>query len=125
MSYKLGTILTANDIFLRVVGYTLDEVVGKHHSLFVEPGYRDSGDYRIFWEKLRRGEFDAAQYKRIGKGGKEVWIQASYNPIFDAAGRPYKVVKFATDVTAEKVRTADYEGQPVKSSRCRRTSTCS
>jgi methyl-accepting chemotaxis protein len=106
-----GTILTANDNFLRVVGYTLDEVVGKHHSLFVEPSYRDSGDYRVFWEKLRRGEFDAAQYKRLGKGGKEVWIQASYNPIFDSTGKPYKVVKFATDVTVDKTRTADYEGQ--------------
>jgi methyl-accepting chemotaxis protein len=106
-----GIILNANDIFFRVVGYTLEEVVGKHHSMFVEPSYRDSADYRVFWEKLRRGEFDAAQYKRLGKGGKEVWIQASYNPIFDAAGKPYKVVKFATDVTADKARTADYEGQ--------------
>ena len=72
-----------------------------HHSLFVEPRQRDSVEYRQFWEKLRRGEFDAARYKRIAKDGKEVWIQASYNPIFDLNGKPYKIVKYATDVTAQ------------------------
>jgi methyl-accepting chemotaxis protein len=96
-----GTILHANENFLKTLGYTLDEVKGKHHSLFVEPAYRDSAEYRAFWEKLARGEYDANQYKRIGKGGKEVWIQASYNPIMDANGRPYKVVKYATDITAQ------------------------
>jgi methyl-accepting chemotaxis protein len=106
-----GTILAANDNFLRVVGYSLEEVIGKHHSLFVQPERRDSAEYRMFWEKLRRGEFDAGQYQRLGKGGREVWIQASYNPIFDLNGKAYKIVKFATDVTADKMRTADYEGQ--------------
>lgn len=106
-----GKILTANDNFLHTVGYSLDEIQGKHHSMFVEPAYRDSAEYRHFWEKLGRGEYDAAQYKRIGKGGKEVWIQASYNPITDASGRFCKVVKFATDITEQKMQTANFEGQ--------------
>ncbi len=106
-----GTILTANDNFLRAVGYTLGEVQGRHHSIFVEPSQRDSAEYQSFWAKLGRGEYDAGVYKRLGKGGKEVWIQASYNPIFDAAGKPLKVVKFATDITQQKLRMADYEGQ--------------
>ena len=83
------------------MGYTLDEIKGKHHSMFVEPAYRASPDYKEFWAKLGRGEYDANQYKRIGKGGKEVWIQASYNPILDANGKAFKVVKYATDVTAQ------------------------
>src|SRR5438874_2505417 len=76
-----GTILTANANFLNALGYTLEEVKGKHHSLFVEPGYKESAEYREFWAALNRGEYQAAQYKRIGKGGKEVWIEASYNPL--------------------------------------------
>jgi methyl-accepting chemotaxis protein len=96
-----GTILTANDNFLNTVGYSLDEIKGRHHSLFVEPGDVQSAEYRQFWEKLGRGEFDSRQYKRLGKGGREVWIQASYNPIFDAKGKPFKVVKYATDITAQ------------------------
>jgi methyl-accepting chemotaxis protein len=100
-----GTVRTANDNFLRAMGYTLSEVKGQHHGLFVEPAYRESAEYREFWAKLARGEYDAAQYKRIAKGGREVWIQASYNPILDATGRPMKVVKYATDVT-EQVRFA-------------------
>jgi PAS domain S-box-containing protein len=106
-----GKILNANDNFLGVMGYTLDEVRGRHHSMFVEPAERESTAYRLFWEKLGRGEFDSGQYKRVGKGGKEVWIQASYNPILDPAGRPFKVVKYATDVTAAKLQTADFLGQ--------------
>ncbi|MEC4590431.1 MULTISPECIES: methyl-accepting chemotaxis protein [Nitrospirillum] len=106
-----GTILTANDNFLKAMGYTLAEVKGRHHSLFVAPGYRDSLEYRQFWDSLRRGEFRAAQFKRLGKGGREVWIEASYNPILDRAGRPYKVVKYATDVTAAKREHADLLGQ--------------
>jgi methyl-accepting chemotaxis protein len=100
-----GTILHANDNFLNALGYRLEEVKGQHHRMFVEPGYRESAEYTRFWEKLGRGEYDAAQYKRIGKDGREVWIQASYNPILDARGRPFKVVKYATDVTAQ-VRAA-------------------
>jgi methyl-accepting chemotaxis protein len=94
-----GQIVSANENFLRVLGYSLDEVRGQHHSMFVEPAYRQSADYRAFWEKLGRGEYDAGQYKRIGKAGKEVFIQASYNPILDQNGKPFKVVKYATDVT--------------------------
>ena len=97
-----GTILTANANFLSVLGYGLSEVVGKHHSLFVEPSYRASPEYRDFWEKLARGDYDAGQYKRFGKGGREVWIQASYNPILDLNGKPYKVVKYATDITQQR-----------------------
>jgi methyl-accepting chemotaxis protein len=98
-----GTVRKANDNFLHLLGYRLEDVMGKHQSLFVEAVYRDSAEYRQFWDKLRRGEYDAGLYKRIGQGGREVWIQASYNPIFDLDGKPYKVVKYATDVT-EQVR---------------------
>src|SRR5436853_95277 len=83
-----GHIITANDNFLKTLGYTLDEVKGQHHRMFVEPTYRDSIEYRTFWEKLGRGEYDSGQYRRIGKGGKEIWIQASYNPIMDLNGKP-------------------------------------
>ncbi len=112
IEFKLdGTVITANENFLKTLGYTLEEIRGKHHSMFVEPAYRDSADYRAFWEKLARGEYDARQYKRIGKGGKEVWIQASYNPIMDMNGKPFKVVKYATEITEQKLRAADFEGQ--------------
>jgi len=106
-----GTIITANENFLATVGYGLDEIQGKHHSMFVAPSERDSAAYREFWAKLGRGEFQSAEYKRFGKGGKEVWILASYNPILDDAGKPFKVVKFASDVTAEKLKAANYAGQ--------------
>jgi len=96
-----GTVITANENFLKALGYQLEEIKGQHHSLFVEPSYRASAEYKQFWRDLNDGKFQAAEYKRIGKGGKEVWLQASYNPIFDAAGKPVKVVKFATDATAQ------------------------
>lgn len=98
-----GTILTANSNFLRVMGYTLEEVKGKNHSMFVDETFRQSSDYKEFWAKLNRGEYQSAEYKRNGKGGKEVWIQATYNPILDFAGKPFKVVKYATSVTERKV----------------------
>jgi methyl-accepting chemotaxis protein len=98
-----GTIICANSNFLGAVGYTMDEIRGRHHSIFVEPAERDSAGYREFWAKLNRGEYQAAEYKRIGKGGKEVWIQASYNPILDLNGKPYKVVKYATDTTEQVI----------------------
>jgi len=94
-----GTVIWANDLFLRSLGYTLDEVVGRHHSMFVQPEDRQSPPYKQFWEKLAMGRNDAGQYLRIGKNGRQVWIEASYNPIFDAMGRPFKVVKYATDIT--------------------------
>ncbi|MBB6250714.1 methyl-accepting chemotaxis protein [Nitrospirillum iridis] len=106
-----GTVITANDNFLKALGYTLGEVQGRHHSMFVDPAYRDSDDYKRFWGALRRGEFQAAQFKRIGKNGREIWIEASYNPILGADGRPTKVVKYATDVTAQKQQFADFQGQ--------------
>lgn len=94
-----GTIRTANDNFLNTLGYNLDEIQGKHHSMFVEPLEKNSAAYQEFWAKLNRGEYQAAEYKRIGKNGKEVWIQASYNPILDLNGKAFKVVKYATDTT--------------------------
>ena len=106
-----GTILTANENFLNALGYSLAEIQGKHHGMFVDPVYRQSPEYRLFWERLGRGEFDAGQYKRIAKGGKEIWIQASYNAILDRKGRPFKVVKYASDITEQKMRNLDFEGQ--------------
>ncbi|RZJ97891.1 MAG: PAS domain S-box protein [Brevundimonas sp.] len=106
-----GTVLTANGNFLSAMGYRAEEVTGRHHSMFVDPDYARSLDYRLFWEKLGRGEFDVGQYRRLGKGDREVWIEASYNPIVDGHGVPMKVVKFATDITASKLQTANFEGQ--------------
>jgi methyl-accepting chemotaxis protein len=106
-----GTILDANENFLKAMGYTLAEIKGKHHRIFVEPATAQSHAYEQFWAKLRRGEFDSGEYKRIGKGGREVWILASYNPLLDENGKPFKVIKFATDVTEQKLRNADFEGQ--------------
>jgi methyl-accepting chemotaxis protein len=106
-----GRILRANDNFLNVMGYAANEVAGQHHSMFVDPAYRQSHEYRMFWDKLGRGEYDSGQYKRVGKGGKEIWIQASYNPILDQSGKPFMVVKYATDVTEQVIRNADFSGQ--------------
>jgi len=103
IEFKLdGTVLTANDNFLDLLGYRLDEVVGRKHAIFVEEGYRHSPEYRDFWNRLNNGDFTAGEFLRFTKGGNHVWIQASYNPIFDATGKVYKVVKFATDITATK-----------------------
>ncbi len=98
-----GIVLTANQKFLDTFGYTLAEIKGKHHRLFVEAGHAASADNQQFWQNLRQGQYQAAQFKRIGKGGRVVWIQASYNVILDLNGKPFKVVKFATDVTPEVV----------------------
>jgi methyl-accepting chemotaxis protein len=94
-----GKVVTANENFLNTMGYRLEEIQGQHHSMFVDPAYAGSPEYQEFWAKLRSGEYIAAEFKRIGKGGREVWIQASYNPIFDLDKKVTKVVKFATDVT--------------------------
>ncbi|WP_120966468.1 methyl-accepting chemotaxis protein [Comamonas sp. lk] len=94
-----GVILHANDLFLQTLGYSLSEIVGKHHSMFVQPSERSSAAYQQFWQKLGSGHHDAGQYLRLGKNGRQVWIEASYNPILDADGRPFKVVKFATNIT--------------------------
>ncbi|MDZ4727119.1 MAG: methyl-accepting chemotaxis protein [Leptospira sp.] len=97
-----GSIITANDIFLQTMGYSLNEIQGQHHRMFAEPSLVNSEEYRQFWAALNRGEFQTAEYKRIGKGGREVWLQATYNPILDFNGKPYKVIKFATDITDQK-----------------------
>lgn len=96
-----GNILRANDLFLATMGYSESEIVGKHHSMFVEPAYRDSPDYKEFWRKLNTGQFDSSEYKRLGKNNKEVWIRATYNPIRDVNGNLVKVVKMASDITRE------------------------
>jgi methyl-accepting chemotaxis protein len=106
-----GTIITANDNFLNTLGYSLDEIEGQHHSMFVEPNYKASAEYQQFWEALNQGQAQVGEFKRIGKGGKEVWIQASYTSIKDLNGKPFKVVKYATDVTGQKLKNADYQGQ--------------
>ncbi|MGV1791446.1 methyl-accepting chemotaxis protein [Rhizobium sp. A37_96] len=95
-----GEILTANENFCSAMGYTLGEIVGKHHSIFCEPAYARTEEYKRFWQRLAQGEFIANEFVRYGKGGKEIWIQAAYNPIVGADGQVYKVVKFATDVTS-------------------------
>ncbi len=94
-----GTIITANDLFCDALGYQLEEILGKHHSLFLSTEDAESADYKNFWNALKRGEFQAAEFRRIGKGGKEVWLQATYTPILDSNGKPLKVVKFATDIS--------------------------
>lgn len=94
-----GTIIEANENFLNAMNYSLDEIKGRHHSIFVEPAYKASAEYRQFWDALGRGEYQAGEFKRLGKGGKEIWIQASYNPILDLSGKPHKVVKYASDIT--------------------------
>ncbi|MGN6543444.1 MAG: methyl-accepting chemotaxis protein [Aureliella sp.] len=102
-----GTILTANENFLGAFGYTLAELIGKHHSSLCDKSTTSSPEYRLFWEDLAAGSYREGEFKRIGKGGKEVWIRATYNPIFDAQGRPFKVVKFATDITEQKLAAAE------------------
>ncbi|MFT4276053.1 MAG: PAS domain-containing methyl-accepting chemotaxis protein [Rhodopseudomonas sp.] len=106
-----GTVLDANENFLKTMGYSLDEIKGKNHSMFVAAAERDAPGYREFWTRLNRGDYFVGEFKRIGKGSKEVWILASYNPILDENGTPLKVVKFATDVTEQKLKNADTAGQ--------------
>jgi methyl-accepting chemotaxis protein len=96
-----GTILDANENFLKALGYELKEIVGKHHRMFVDPADANSTEYKQFWSDLAAGKFQSAVYRRIAKGGREIWIQATYNPVFDRAGKPVKVIKFATDITAQ------------------------
>jgi methyl-accepting chemotaxis protein len=106
-----GTIIKINENFLKVVGYAENEVIGQHHRMFVDSSYVASAEYQQFWRKLARGEFDQGQYKRIAKGNREVWLEASYNPIFDGEGKVYKVVKYATDITDRKYQEIDSAGQ--------------
>ena len=106
-----GTIITANENFLSAMGYALPEIVGQHHALFCDPELVRSPEYKQFWDSLGRGAFQSAVYRRIAKGGREVWIQASYNPVLDRAGKVLRVIKFATDITAQKQQAADHEAQ--------------
>jgi len=106
-----GTVVTANENFLQIFGYELDDVVGKHHRIFCDPSYAESDAYAAFWQKLGRGEHDAGEFKRLAKGGREIWLQCSYNPVFDKDGEPIRVVKFATDVTAANLQTAEFQGK--------------
>ena len=106
-----GTILEVNDKFLDASGYTLVELVGRHHRMFVEESEAHSADYANFWNDLRLGKHRTGQYRRIGKDGREIWLQATYSPIFDTSGRPVKIVKFATDVTQDRLLRADHQGQ--------------
>jgi methyl-accepting chemotaxis protein len=106
-----GKVVTANQNFLNTMGYTLSDIQGRHHSMFVDPAERESPAYREFWSNLGRGEHQAGEFRRIGKGGKDVWLLASYNPVLDEKGRPLKVVKLATDVSDQKLRFSDLAGQ--------------
>jgi methyl-accepting chemotaxis protein len=105
-----GSVVSANENFLSTFGYGLDEIIGKHHRMFCEPSYSQSAEYAEFWKKLRHGEYFCAEFKRLAKDGEEIWLRASYNPVLGDDGKPVKVVKFATDVTASKMQTAEYEG---------------
>ena len=105
-----GTVITANRKFLETMGYTLAEIQGKHHGMFVDEKYRASADYRELWAKLNRGEFQSAQFRRLGKGGKEIWLEASYNPILDKNGKPYKIIKLATDITRQVDLLGNFKG---------------
>ncbi len=98
-----GSVLTANENFLKALGYSLGEIQGKRHSMFVDASERDGAAYREFWANLNAGRYQAGEFKRIGKGGREIWIQASYNPILDLNGKPFKVVKYAADTTAQVI----------------------
>lgn len=106
-----GNIITANDHFLIAMGYSLEEIVDKHHSVFIDTEYASTNEYKIFWEKMRKGEYQTGEYKRIGKNGREVWIRASYNPILNEKGEVFRVVKFAVETTKEKLANADFQGQ--------------
>ncbi len=106
-----GRVLTANPNFVKLMGYSLDDIQGRHHRMFVEPSYAGTAEYQAFWERLGRGEYESGEYKRIGKDGREVWIQATYNTILDPRGNPVKVVKFASDVTDAKLKSADFEAK--------------
>ena len=106
-----GTVVTANANFVKLMGYNLEEIRGQRHGIFVEPSYRETAEYVAFWNELRLGRCQAAEFSRLAKGGRQVWLQASYNPVRDRAGRVVKIVKLATDITAQKVRSLDLDGQ--------------
>lgn len=106
-----GIVQFANDNFLKMLEYSLEEAKGKHHRIFCDPHYVMTIQYKQFWDKLAQAEFVAGEFKRLTKSGREVWIQASYNPVFGVDGKPYKVIKFATDITESKIKNAEFEGK--------------
>jgi len=106
-----GTIIKANDNFLNTLGYSLQDIEGKHHRIFCEESYTKTNEYMQFWTKLNQGNYHAGEFKRLSKDGSEIWIQATYNPIFDADGKPFKIVKFASNITEQKIKNADYQGK--------------
>ncbi|HEX8530883.1 MAG TPA: PAS domain-containing protein, partial [Cytophagales bacterium] len=106
-----GIVLTANDIFLQIMGYALEEITGKHHRTFVEESYARSPQYGEFWRQLEAGQSQQGEFKRITRSGGEVWLAAAYTPVFNDAGAVVKFIKLATDVTGQKLRNADYQGQ--------------
>ena len=112
IEFKLdGTIITANENFLAAMGYTLAEVQGRHHSIFMAAADARSAEYREFWAALNRGEYFSAKFRRVGRGGREIWIQASYNPVFDKGGKPFKVIKFAADVTEAELERQRFDAE--------------
>jgi len=108
-----GAVVQANDNFLKAMGYDQAEIIGKHHRMFCDPAYVDTADYARFWERLRAGEFIASNFVRYGKGGREVWIQAAYTPVFNSRGKVYKVIKVATDISP-RMRAVKIIGQAIK-----------
>ena len=106
-----GTIVFANDLFLKATGYTLDEIKGQNHRLFVDPAYVSSTDYQSLWDTLRSGTYVSGQFQRFGKTGNELWLQAEYNPVLDDDGKPYKVIKFASDITRQALERASANAQ--------------
>lgn len=106
-----GSVQQANSNFMKTFGYSLTDVIGQHHRMFCDPTYARWKDYLNFWDRLNQSQFETGEFQRQGLGGKEVWIQASYNPVLDEQGRPYKVVKIASDISQQNQKNADYEGQ--------------
>lgn len=112
-----GNILNANENFLSVTGYHLSEIQGKHHRIFCDKKFVESEEYINFWNRLSKGEFESGEYRRFGKNAKEIWIQATYNPVLDSMGKPFKVIKFATNVTDIKLRSNEAESKVAALSR--------
>ena len=106
-----GTILWANDNFLKTMGYSLDEISGQHHRIFLDAEQANSTEYATFWKSLSAGEVLNGRFQRVDKSGNVVWLEASYNPVLDSVGKPYKIIKFATDITEQVIRDQDASAQ--------------
>src|SRR5690349_5441467 len=106
-----GTVIAANQRFLDALGYRLAEIAGRHHSNFVPAAMRDSADYRTLWADLNQGKTRTGVFSSVGKGGKEVWLRASFTPLADASGKPVKVIEFGSDVTAQRIQSMEDAGK--------------